>query len=356
LRELIDLEPLELFQNPYLPPPPTPLRRQNGREAVEEAGKAKLDLTTWYKRRLAQNMVDGLFDREEMRKYNVLTRYDAQTVVIQYLYRRNMIQENAVIFVKTWIRTYGRILVEYVYSRSLPEALETGDWRVIDSQIVRQVREIYDDYWDAVQRLKQRPHHYPDDVQLLESYVGAEDVRWIATNFRGDLRSQRRVFDLVAYMRPRMELHDWIYIPWWRWREIAKTHGGSPDYAWRNDLEARGILEARHDYRHVEGDPQASYPKRFRIPDLKPRVDPLLEDGRPVLDLIEAAVIVFGSRRKAAEALGLPHTTAYRLFDLGFSLDRLCAGCGAVLENVHGNREFCSHACQMRYWRKHRTG
>jgi hypothetical protein len=358
LRELIDLDPYELFRNPYLPPPPTPLRRQNGRETAgegEEAGKAKLDLTTWYKRRLAENMINGLFDREEMRKYEVFTRYDAQTVVIQYLYRRNMIQENAVIFVKTWIRTYGRILVEYVYSRSLPEALATGNWQVIDSQIVRQVREIYDNYWDAVQKIK-KARHYPDDVQVLAGYVGAEDVHWIAATFRGDLRSQRRTFDLILYMRPRMELHDWIYIPWWRWREIAKTHDGSPDYAWRNDLEARGILEARHDYRHVEGDPGASYAKRFRLIGLKPHVEPLAVDGRPVVDLIEAAVIVFGSRREAAEALGLPHTTAYRLFDMGFSLDRLCVGCGAVLEKVHGNREFCSEACKKRYYRRRRTG
>jgi hypothetical protein len=347
---------IPLYQNPYLPPPPCPLRRRDDRrETTEEAGKAKLDLTTWYKRRLAENMINGLFDREEMRKYEVFTRYDAQTVVIQYLYRRNMIPENAVIFVKTWIRTYGKILVEYVYSRSLPEALETGNWQVIDSHIARQVKEIYDNYWDAVQKIK-KARHYPDDVQTLAGYVGEEDVHWIAANFRGDLRSQRRAFDLILYMRPRMELHEWVYIPKWRWREIAKTYDGSPDYAWRNDLEARGILEARHDYRHVERDPWASYPKRFRVRGLKQKVEPLLSDGRPIIDLIEAAIVVFGSKREAAEALGLPHTTAYRLLDLGFSLDRLCVGCGAVLENAHGNREFCSENCRKRHWRKHHRG
>jgi hypothetical protein len=359
LRELLDLEPFELFRSPYLPPPPTPLRRQNGRETAEEgeeAGKAKLDLTTWYKRRLAENMINGLFDREEMRKYEVFTRYDAQTVVIQYLYRRNIIPENAVIFVKTWIRTYGRILVEYVYSRSLPEALATGNWQVIDSQIVRQVREIYDNYWDAVQRLKQRPRHYPDDVQLLESYVGAEDVLWIVANFRGDLRSQRRAFDLVAYMRPRMELYDWIYIPKWRWREIAKTHDGGPDYQWRTELERRGILESVHDYRHVPGDPGASYAKRFRLIGLKPRVEPLTSDGRPIADLIEAAIVVFGSKREAAEAMGLKPRTAYYVLDLGFDLTVVCPECDTVIEDAHGNREFCSEACRLRYRRKHRAG
>jgi len=356
LRELLDLEPVELFQNPYLPPPPCPLRRRDDpRETTEEAGKARLDITTWYKRRLAENMINGLFDREEMRKYEVFTRYDAQTVVIQYLYRRNMIQENAVIFVKTWIRTYGRILVEYVYSRSLPEALATGDWRVIDSQIVRQVREIYDNYWDAVQKIK-KARHYPDDVQTLAGYVGKEDVHWIAAIFSGDLRSQRRAFDLVIYMRPRLELHDWIYIPWWRWREIAKTHDGNPDYEWRAELERRGVLESIHDYRHVEGGPWASYPKRFRLRGLKQRVEPLAVDGRPVVDLIQAAIVVFGSKREAAEALGLKPRTAYYVLDLGFDLTVVCPECDTVIEDAHGNKEFCSEACRLRYRRKHRAG
>jgi len=345
LRELLDLDPYELFQNPYLPPPPRPLRRRTD----DRAGKTRLGLEKWKKRELAEALLNGVLPDD------VPHRYAAQTLLLQYWYRQNMPIENAVLVVFTWVKCVGRYIL-YDRSESIRMAVTTGNWRDIENHIRRQAKSIYG-YYQALIIKSPKPGHYPDQIQFLEGFAGKEDILWIADTFRGNIRSQRRAFDLITYMRPRMELHDWIYIPYRQWQRIAPGPGGRRDYLdWREELERRGILESIHDYRHVPGDPGASYPKRFRVRGLKQRVEPLTADGRPVLDLIEAAVIVFGSRREAAEALGLPHTTAYRLFDLGFSLDRLCAGCGAVLENVHGNREFCSHACQMRYWRKHRTG
>ena len=44
--------------------------------------------------------------------------------------------------------------------------------------------------------------------------------------------------------------------------------------------------------------------------------------------------------------------TAWRVFDLGFSVDRICPGCGAVIESAHALRKYCSDACKMRYHRR----
>jgi hypothetical protein len=129
-------------------------------------------------------------------------------------------------------------------------------------------------------------------------------------------------------------------LPKRRWKEIAEAHDGNPDYGWRNDLEARGILEAKHDYRHGEGHPEASYPKKFRIPALKSRGDPLLDDGRPIRDLIQAAIAVFGGKREAAEALRTQARN--RILPTGPWIrphGHMPRG-GAVLENAHGNKEF----------------
>jgi hypothetical protein len=54
--------------------------------------------------------------------------------------------------------------------------------------------------------------------------------------------------------------------------------------------------------------------------------------------------------------LGLKPRTAYYLLDLGFDLTAICSECGAVLENAHGNKEFCSEDCRKRHWREHRSG
>jgi hypothetical protein len=344
LRELLDLEPLELFQNPYLPPPPRPLCRPTH----NADRKTNPGLEKWKDRHRAEALLRGELPDD------VPHRYAAQTLLLHYWYRQNLPIEHAVLVVLTWVKHVGRYIL-YDRSESIPYAVETGDWSGIENHIRRQANSIYRFY--RTQILKSpKPAHYPDDVQFLEGYAGVEDVLWIAATFRGDLRSQRRVFDLILYMRPRMELYDWIYIPRRRWREIAKTHDGGPDYQWRTELERRGILESVHDYRHVPGDPGASYAKRFRLIGLKPRVEPLTSDGRPITDLIQAAIVVFGSKREAAEALGLKPRTAYYVLDLGFDLTVVCPECDTVIEDAHGNREFCSEACRLRYRRKHRAG
>jgi hypothetical protein len=283
-------------------------------------------------------------------------RFDVQGILIRYFYRMNLPLELTIKEVQTWMRKKGYLLRDR--SRTIDRALRTGDWSKLDRHIARQAVDAYKKYWiKVIEARASWSGPYPDGVALWEGFIAAEDIVWVAELFRGDLRSQRRMLDLIALMRPRLEVgYEWIYIPHRRWREIAETHEGNIDYEWRNNLEARGILQARHDYRHWEGHPEASYPKRFRIPALKPKVEPLLDDNRPIRDIVQAAVIVFGGRREAAEALGLKPRTAYYVLDLGFDLTTVCPGCDTIIENAHGNREFCSHACQMRYWRKHRRG
>ena len=339
LKELLDLEPVELA--------PLELPRQRPL-VVRPSEPLRLTLEGWTRLQEAQAVFLGYVGNHD--------RFEVQGILIRYFYRMNFPLERTIKEVQTWMRKKGYLLRDR--SRTIDRALRTGDWSKVDKHIARQAVDAYKKYWIKVMEARASwSGPYPDGVALWEGFIAADDIVWVAELFRGDLRSQRRMLDLIAFVRPRLVAgHDWIYIPKRRWKEIAEAHDGNPDYEWRNDLEARGILEAKHDYRHWEGHPEASYSKKFRIPALKPKVDPMLDDNRPIRDIVQAAVIVFGSRREAAEALGLPHTTAYRLFDMGFSLDRLCVGCGAVLENVHGNREFCSHACQMRYWRKHRTG
>jgi hypothetical protein len=83
-------------------------------------------------------------------------------------------------------------------------------------------------------------------------------------------------------------------------------------------------------------DPGASYAKRFRLIGLKPHVEPLTDDGRPVLDLIEAAIVVFGSKREAAEALGLKPRTAYYVLDLGFDLTAICPNAARSWKTLTG--------------------
>jgi len=343
---LFELEPVELKGNPHLLKLAEQLRSS---EEPPDEETPRLTLRGWCRLESVRELY--LFGIPEG-----MTRYEAQFWLFVYFYRQNVPLEAAVQAVKSWIRVHhnGR-------SRSVLEAIRTGNWRRVDRHIERQGRYVYEHYWQKVLRAR-RPAHYPDGLQWLEGWVSREDMAFIAQVYRGDIVNQRRLFELIAYMRPRLELgHEWVYVPCWRWEQFAPGDiRGRPDQrrpsrraypAFRADLEARGLLQSRP-YRHVDRRPDLSHPARYRLA-LPPAGVRLEEDGRPITDFVQAAVRAFGGRRAAAEALGLPQRTAYAVFDLGFDIDRLCLGCGAVLEDVHASKRYCSDACRKRH---HRLG
>jgi len=336
---LVELEPVELSNHPHLPRPAAPLY---GPEPPD-GETPRLTLRGWCRLESVRELY--LFGIPEG-----MTRNEAQFWLFVYFYRQNLPVEAAVRAVQSWIRGHhnGR-------SRSVLEAIRTGDWRVVDRHIERQGRYVYEHYFRRVLEAR-RPADYPDALQWLEGWVAKEDLAFIARVYPGEIVNQRRLFELIAYMRPRMELgHDWVYVPYWRWEQFAPGDDHRAYLAFRADLEARGILEAVHEYRHDPDAPRLSYPKRFRMPGLARPATPLSEDGRPITDFVQAVVRAFGGKRAAAEALGLPARTAYTVFDLGFDLERLCPGCGAVLENVHASRVYCSESCKRAdYYRKFR--
>jgi len=318
LHELLNLEPLDLTRLPHQPELPV----------APPDGERPRFLTTrgWCRLEEALNYLRyGLQHPGE--------RDHAQFVLTCYFYRKNLPPDETVRQIQAWIR-----LKHNGYSKTV----NRGQWRRVDDHIRRQVYRLYVTY----------PPHcvYPDTIHNLEGFITRGDMELIARVYRGDIVNQRRLFKLLLYARPRMVRHDWIFIPRWRWAEVASW---ANYVAFRRDLERRGLIECDHEYRHVPGIPHLSYPKRFRL--RVPRVSvagALLEDGRAVHDFVRAAVLAFGSPRAAAEALGLPARTAYAVFDLGFSLDRICPGCGAVIENAHALRKYCSDACKMRYHRR----
>ena len=219
------------------------------------------------------------------------TRYWAQFLLAQYLYRLNRPIGEATEAIKRWLRAKHN---------GFSEKVNQGHWKRIHGEIDRQVQAVYD-YYGSV-------HFYPDRPHNLEGYVTPADLRFIPEVFPSDPVNQKRLFALVQYCRPRAH-HTDIFMGWQRWAEIADWRSYKQ---FQGLLEGKGLLKMMHTYRHIEGHPELSYPKRFRIDLPKAtREDMIAEDGRAIQGYYAALQKVYGSLRDIRQVTRLSKQTLW---------------------------------------------
>ena len=199
------------------------------------------------------------------------TRHESQWIIAVSLWRSNWLPEDAIATIKKWIRKQHN---------GMSKTATAGRWRVIDEEICRQVQWIWTHF---------RP--YPDTPHNLEGYVTKEDLRFIADVYPCDVVNQKRLFALVCYMRPRAH-HDYVYVPYHVWQE--QVANDRTYHAFRQDLEAKGLLESVMSYRHVENVPEASYSRKFRLKLPSSDKQPIQYEGRNEHDYYQALQLVLG--------------------------------------------------------------
>lgn len=218
------------------------------------------------------------------------TRHQAQWCVAVWLYRQNELPENAIRKIHRWLEKKHNGFSKLVLA---------GDWRAIDAEISRQVFWIWENF---------RP--YPDGPHNLERAITLADLKFAAEVFRGEVVNQKRLIALLSYVRPRAH-HDWVYIPYWVWREIAHWSNYHEFIAL---LENKGLIECQWEWRHVPGQPLESYPRRFRVKLPATSEIPVQFDGRNAWDYYEALQIVCASVREMVELTGVAHQRFYQEF------------------------------------------
>lgn len=209
------------------------------------------------------------------------------------LWRANWLPQDAIEHLKKWIRKKHN---------GFSKTATRGNWRAIDAEIMRQVQWIWTHF---------RP--YPDSPHNLDGYVTKEDLKFISEVYPCDVVNQKRLFALVCYMRPRAR-HDYIYVPFRVWREeIAHK---DTYHAFRQDLESKGLLESVLSYRHVEGAPDLSYSRKFKLKLPSTSADPIQTDDRNEQDYYEAVLQVAGSVRNAVALTGVTKERFYEAIRL----------------------------------------
>lgn len=214
------------------------------------------------------------------------TRHDSIEVLAKYFFRCNCDPGEATFKIKHWLRTKHN---------GHSKDVNAGRW----ARVEREVDEIVAWYYAHYDRAR----FYPDSTHNLEGWVTPADVRWITQDvFPQDVVNQKRLFKLLCYYRARM-YHDWVFIPWHRWDDIAARNVYKK---FQSLLEAKGLLDSIHSYWHQEGNPEASYPKRFRLKNL-PAVraeQRIVTDGRAVQDYYDSLLTVYGSKKEVYDLVG----------------------------------------------------
>jgi hypothetical protein len=109
-------------------------------------------------------------------------------------------------------------------------------------------------------------------------------------------------------MRPRA-CHDFVYVPARVWREeIANDR---TYHAFKQDLESKGLLDSVMSYRHIEGLPNASYSRKFRLKLPSCSSEPIQYDGRNEHNYYQALLLSLGSVREAVALTGVSKQRFY---------------------------------------------
>jgi hypothetical protein len=236
---------------------------------------------TWAKSADARELYEHGLQAQE-------TRHASTWILAVSLWRANWLPQDAMRVLKQWIRKKHN---------GFSKTALKGNWRAIDEEIARQVQWIWTHF---------RP--YPDTPHNLDGYVTLEDLKFIAEVYPCDVVNQKRLFALACYMRPRAR-HDFVYVPARVWREeIAHK---DTYHAFRQDLEAKGLLESIMSYRHVEGVPDMSYSRRFRLHLPNTSDEPLQTDNRNEHDYYQAVLQATGSVRDAVALTGVSKQRFY---------------------------------------------
>lgn len=219
------------------------------------------------------------------------TRHEACFTLAQHFYRSNLDPADAEHKIRRWIRHKHN-----GYSRTI----KAGNWRIVYAEISRQINWVWDHYG--------RSKIYPDTTHNLEGWVTGDDLKFITQIFPGDIVNQKRLFKLLLYYRPRQH-HDWVFVSWRQWTRIASEHNYID---FRARLVEIGLLECNHTYRHVESQPGASYPKRFRLNVQRVSASNMLKnDGRACQDYFQALNLILTGVSVQAEFTGIDRRNFY---------------------------------------------
>jgi hypothetical protein len=217
------------------------------------------------------------------------TRHRALWDIAVWLYRNNVRPERteAQKFLRRWLKAKHN---------GFSKDVNAGRWRALDDEIERIVTWIWTNF---------RP--YPDAPHNEGRAVTRADMEWIAQLFPGDVVNQKRLTNLVSYYRPRQR-HEWVWIP----RDVWRDGTGKPNVAaFRQTLEAKGVLESIHDYRHHPDHKDANYAKRFKLRLPATNEEPVMRDERHVADYYQVARILFKSVREMTAFFGVSHQRFY---------------------------------------------
>lgn len=213
------------------------------------------------------------------------TRYDAQFLVAQCLYRQNLTREDVRQSIKRWIRKKHN---------GFSEKVNAGDWKQIDREIDKQTAEVW----------RYCADHYPDGVHNLTTGITKTDLEWAAQVYPWDPINQRRLVHLVAYVRPRA-YHEWVYIPYSIWDDQIVHWSNCHPFI--TDLEERRLLRSTRAYRRGE------YCYKFQLELPKTTEDPIALDDRNADDFWDALLWGYnGDRRVIREVTGIPRDTVHR--------------------------------------------
>ncbi|MGH6820563.1 MAG: hypothetical protein ACREDU_06845, partial [Methylocella sp.] len=233
-------------------------------------------------------------DLEDLERHGLespRTRNQGQFQMVLLWWLRNALPEDAY-----------RETLKWVWTRHNGQSrtVNAGDRREIERELLAQTAAVFE-------RMV-RWNRYPDQPHNWETGVTKADLAWIVQLFPGDIVNQKRLFRLVCYYRPKGH-HQWVYIPWWVWQEIAS---GWEYQEFRAALESRNMLDSIHSYRHIEGHPEMSYSKKFKLYLPATNEDPIQADGRNTDDYYDALRIVFPTVREIVEFTGVSNQRFYQ--------------------------------------------
>lgn len=210
------------------------------------------------------------------------TRHSSTWDLALSLWRANFLPKEAVEVLKKWIRKKHN---------RFSKTINSGNFKAVDDEIARQVQWIWGNF---------RP--YPDSPHNLEGYVTLEDLKWIAKVYPCNVVNQKRLFSLICYMRPRSH-HDFVYVPHHIWREEVANDRTYQDFL--QDLEEKRLLDSVSSYRHVQGFPELSYSRKYKLYLPEAAKEPLVHDNRNEQDYYQAMLLGTGSVREAISLTGV---------------------------------------------------
>ena len=273
-RWLSGLEPFDLESVPHT-------RHKQLALDLKPVGEASWKVEHWSLRQEAQDLFEHGLVGPGM-------RHKSCCILAIYFYRSNWDISDTRAKVKWWIKKKHN---------GFSKEVNRENWKEVERDVDDIVRWTYQKYGGA--------GLYPDSTHNMEGWITPQDMRFIGEVFPGDLVNQRRLFELIRYYRPR-SIHPWVFIPRWRWFEIANDRHY---LAFRANLENRGLLESDHTYK------VGKFPKRFQLHlPAGTILDRIEEDHRAVHDFAEVAVRAFGGARDAKEALRISRQAAQTVF------------------------------------------